>query len=57
MREQTRRTLALGTEAFFFLLLTAAGAAALAVVMALVVLAFWRLVERDLRPGRHGGYR
>jgi hypothetical protein len=56
MREQTRRTLALSTAAFFFLL-TAAGAAALAVVMALVVLAFWRLVERDLRPGRHGGYR
>ena len=57
MQEQTRRALALGTAAFFFLLLTAAGVPALAVVMALLMAAFWRLVERDLRQGWHGGYR
>ena len=57
MQEQTRRALALGTAAFFFLLLTAAGVPALAVVMALLMAAFWRLLERDLRQGWHGGYR
>jgi hypothetical protein len=54
---QTRRAGALSASAFFFLLLTAAGAAALALVMALLVLAFWRLVERDLREPRSRGYR
>jgi hypothetical protein len=53
---QARPALALTTAAFFFVLLTAAGVAALAVVMALVVLAFWRLLERDLRQGRPGGH-